>query len=730
MASKKVLFNLLVLGLLTHGAVAQDELKDLELLEDNDINILLEDDKSGVDLDLSRLEEIDDLEALKKDVGDSLPDVKLSQENKMKLDALNDDEQSEIDALLGTSESEQKKVSAKGAPSKAAQDASPTKPSIKPVIFDAGIEEKKLLDLAKYVEKKIPTGEWDEISTAAKVEKYVVQEGDWLWKISQRLFGSGFYYSKIWSMNPQITNPHEIEPGQVLVFDTGSSEDFPKVAFGQFDAPNEAPSEESKEFVKQTQIAARGFAKYGDDVLSPWLMEREKLAKQGAFFQSLTDTNYSDVLEMSATELNEDYKNYDPPISEISIVEPGDAYDEDGVDRTTKLEFKVKEGFYLNTFLTTNHVQDLGKIVAKKDESVYIHKDETVYIEFDKSVKVRPGDMFTVYEPEGKITHPVSDREGHKYTTKAQVKVIRQIEDKWEAKITELSGLIQRASRLTVYTPKINKIFKTFNKRTIEAALVGTYRDQTGGISMGDVVYLDRGRVDGVELGNVFEIYSFRDEGTGKRISNDPTYIVGEVVVITLTDNFATALVVNSSTDIEKGAVALSKTEEKALREAKLNRGLKSSDIQMKEKLGLEELDVELNLDDLSQDLLERIDEVQINEDELEELERQEREKSIIKDHEKDLKELERLEKELIDAETKINEKKVDEDTYLESQDLESIEKNAQSKNPNAFESMDEMESEIGKKYMDEDLNSRENPYGLTEFDLEEIDELLNTGAN
>ena len=29
---------------------------------------------------------------------------------------------------------------------------------------------------------------------------------------------------------------------------------------------------------------------------------------------------------------------------------------------------------------------------------------------------------------------------------------------------------------------------------------------------------------------------------------------------------------------------------------------------------------------------------------------------------------------------------------------------------------------------MEEDLNSKDNPYGLTEFDLEEIDELLNTG--
>ena len=247
---------------------------------------------------------------------------------------------------------------------------------------------------------------------------------------------------------------------------------------------------------------------------------------------------------------------------------------------------------------------------------------------------------------------------------------------------------------------------------------------------MGDVVYLDRGRVDGIELGNIFEVYSFKDEGTGKRITNNPTYTVGELVVITLTDNFATALVTTSSTDMSVGSVALSKTQEKALREAQIKQGLKSKDLRTKEEMGLEELDVELNLDDLSQDLLDRIDEVQINEDELEELERQEREKSIIKDHEKDLKELERLEKELVDAETKLNEKKVDEDAYLENHDLESVEKNGKKKNPNAFESMDEMESKFGKKYMDEDLNSKENPYGLTEFDLEEIDELLNTGAN
>ena len=46
---------------------------------------------------------------------------------------------------------------------------------------------------------------------------------------------------------------------------------------------------------------------------------------------------------------------------------------------------------------------------------------------------------------------------------------------------------------------------------------------------------------------------------------------------------------------------------------------------------------------------------------------------------------------------------------------------------PNAFESLNDIEGEVGLKFLDEDLNAKENPYGLTEFDLEEIDELLNT---
>ena len=64
-------------------------------------------------------------------------------------------------------------------------------------------------------------------------------------------------------------------------------------------------------------------------------------------------------------------------------------------------------------------------------------------------------------------------------------------------------------------------------------------------------------------MGTIFEIYNFYDKGTGRKITPDPTYKIGEVTVITLTDDFATGLITNSSQELGLGNIALSKTSSK-----------------------------------------------------------------------------------------------------------------------------------------------------------------------
>jgi hypothetical protein len=583
--------------------------------------------------------------------------------------------------------------------------------------FDAGREEADLLRIAETIKGQISDTDWNEVATAARVETYTVVANDWLFKISKKLFGSGYYYPKIWSLNPYITNPHFIEPGMILSFTTGSGNQAPEFKLGTFtdEELNKAPGTTG-------DFNPSNIDNFGDDATPPWLAEKQNLVDKGIYFQYASNETMEDLVEANKEALNKEYDHYEPPKNEFEFNIPKN-YDNLGFDKNSRIFFSYKEGFYLSTFLSMNIVQDFGVINSGPDENVFFTTADRAYVKFDESVKPLPGDMFSVYTAGGQVTHKNSDRKGYKYSITAQIKVIRKVEDLFEVEFVEVSGTPQRGDRITAYTPKIDRITRTYSSRMIEAAIMGAYEGGQNLMSYGDVVYIDRGRADGVEMGNVFDVYGFKDRLTGRNIADQPTYKVGELTVITLTDNFATALVTGARRDFYSGAIAITKTKEAHLRETTAKNAKATGEADMIGGKALEELDVELNLDNLNEDLLKQADSIRLTEDELSELERQEREKSVIRESERDLKALERLEREIEHAEKIINDANLDEDKLLESQSLNGIEK---SQGNIDQEALDEIEENLGKRYMDEDLNSKDNPYGLTEFDIEEIDELLN----
>ena len=585
-------------------------------------------------------------------------------------------------------------------------------------IFEVGKEEKELLQQAANFQGQVSSTEWNELATTAKTSSYTVVVDDWLFKISKKLFGSGFYYAKIWALNPYITNPHLIEPGMILSFSTGSSMIAPEIKMGEF-TEKELISEPG-ETDSRTEF---DLALWGEGAKPDWLDEKQKLIEQSVYVQYATGDTMEDLEKAAAVSQIKEYENYEPPAGRFDGGMTPENYDRDGFDRSSRISFKYKEGFYLNTFVSNNIVQDFGKLENGPDENQFFVNGDTAYVTFDDSMNVVPGDMFSIYSAQGKVKHKNSDRTGYKFTIIGQLKVKGKIEDKWEVEISGTTGLIQRGDRITIYTPKIERILTTFSERIIEAAIMGSYVHNKTILGYGDVVYLDRGRADGVEMGNVFEVYGFKDKSTKKNITNQPTYKNGELTVITLTDNFATALVTQTVRDFYAGDIAITKTKAAALKAQMNKRNQKNKNGKNVEGKELEELDVDLNLDNLGDKLLDQADKIKLTDDELAELERQEREKSILKDSEKDLKALERLEKEIENAEKLLNEAKMDEDKLLEGESLDKIEK---SKGLEQEDSLDEIEENMGKRYMDEDLNKKDNPYGLSEFDVEEVDELLN----
>lgn len=635
--------------------------------------------------------EADELEALKSDIGEADEEFRPAEPEKPATET----------------------AATKPQPSKAEE-----KKETEPAVFDVGREERDLLAVAKNIQGQISDNEWNEVATAAKVDSYTVVRDDWLFKISKKLFGSGFFYPKIWSLNAYITNPHFIEPGMVLSFTTGSGSNPPQVKLGSFsnDELNATPGSLGTNNPDD-------LANFGEDAKPKWLDEKDELTKQGVYFQYASEETMDDLTKAGEQALNREYEAYEPPRSEFDVVIPSN-YDSSGFDKNSKIYYSFKEGFYLSTFISTNIVQDFGEITNGPDENIFFSTMDHAYVKFDESVNALPGDKFSIYSALGKAKNKNSDREGFKYSIVGHIKLIRKIRDKWEIEFTEVAGTPQRGDRITAYTPKIERITKTYNSRLVEAAILSTFQPMQTILGFGDVVYLDRGRADGVELGNVFEVYGFKDRLMKENITDQPTYKTGELTVITLTDNFATAIVTKTIRDFYVGDIAITKTKEAHLREQNAKNASNQSKKEVMGGKSIEELDVELNLENLNDDLLKQADKIQLTEDELAELERQEREKSVIKDSERDLKALERLENEIEQAETILNDAKLDEDKLLENENLNDIEKKQGNTDQ---DSLDEIEENLGKRYVDEDINSKDNPFGLTEFDVEEIDELLNT---
>ena len=47
-------------------------------------------------------------------------------------------------------------------------------------------------------------------------EEYLVEEGDTLWDVCEYYFGEPRRWPTVWALNPHITNPHWIYPGDIL----------------------------------------------------------------------------------------------------------------------------------------------------------------------------------------------------------------------------------------------------------------------------------------------------------------------------------------------------------------------------------------------------------------------------------------------------------------------------------------------------------------------------------
>ena len=394
----------------------------------------------------------------------------------------------------------------------------------------------------------------DNVDLNAAPETYEVAPGDTLWDISEKELKSPWYWPKVWSLNPQIQNPHRIYPGD-------------KISFRETGEMAMPGSNENAERVESGET----YGENGEDYNAEYEDEGEtdSLAQTGKTLDA-TPENYKDFVKLGGKYRIDRFKQIDDTLMDV-----------------------VQKGF-----IGTTEEEELAKIVASFEPKELLATGDNVYVEINtnkddkekekdkekdknknsdnkerkKSSDFQIGDYVEIINVGKKVKHPdTGDKIGSIVDIVGRGKVLDIGKKKKEkdddedtqiatVKIIKAYDAIERGFYVREYVEQENNVPVKETESDIKAKILTGY-DPTFYYGPNYIVYLDKGSDDGVEPGIMLSVYRRGDglkEFEGKKSpANLPWEMIGELVVISAGEKTSVAVITNSVTALEAGDSAV-----------------------------------------------------------------------------------------------------------------------------------------------------------------------------
>ena len=301
---------------------------------------------------------------------------------------------------------------------------------------------------------------------------YTVQRGDTLWDITGRYYGNPYEWPRVWSYNPEVTNPH-------------------------------------------------------------WIYPLDRLRLRG--------------LNVSAQ-----------PLPDGGETRPG---------RQVPGTVWLREEGYLDE----EALEDAGVIIGSPEENMMLSTWDDVYVRFASGARVQPGREYTIYrEIDEDEREPEEEGELVRIFGTVRLRSYDRDRGVGRATITEALDPIERGYRVAPIPRRFEIVPPRANARDVEAKVVATLRPQRM-LADQQVIFVDVGREQGVQLGNRFFVIQQGDDWRESLMSrgldygqleedapepNDDEYppeVIAEARVVDVRESTSTLVVTSSTHEVSVG---------------------------------------------------------------------------------------------------------------------------------------------------------------------------------
>ncbi len=204
--------------------------------------------------------------------------------------------------------------------------------------------------------------------------------------------------------------------------------------------------------------------------------------------------------------------------------------------------FVVEPELIASSGYIDTEIPNIGRVVSSPTGKSILGRDDYAYVEI-YSGKPDKGERFYTLKSLGKISHPVTGEFiGYLIELTGMVEVVGEEAGYTKVKILRSFSEIDIGSPLDEYYPIEAYPLVKVEAPEVHGTIVAA-KDLRLVNGVLDVVYIDRGLVDGIKPGNVFTVIS----------SQKPNRPIGRIQVIATKQNTAVAMIIKGEQEITRG---------------------------------------------------------------------------------------------------------------------------------------------------------------------------------
>ena len=205
--------------------------------------------------------------------------------------------------------------------------------------------------------------------------------------------------------------------------------------------------------------------------------------------------------------------------------------------------------------LTENLIQSAASVVDAAPDRVMLSQGDEVYIGLGEG-EARPGDQFTIFRTNEKVLDPETGRMlGYHVDILGWIEVMETDAEVSLARIRESNSAIERGDRI-IPREKTNPDVEIMDSPVGVEGKISFFAKSRTVMPAIEYVYLNRGELDGLEVGSPLEVYRpsyrAREQARDERV-RVPARVVAQMIVVRIAAETSLAFVAHSSRELRVG---------------------------------------------------------------------------------------------------------------------------------------------------------------------------------